>query len=158
MPEPVRACVFDAYGTLLDINSTVAKSSASIGENTDACRPYGANGKFTWILSLMKRYADFWKITEDALEYALNILGFDGSPGLKESLMNSYLKLDAYPEVANTLRELKSLGMTTAILSNETPSFWLRRRGPRRSSWLMPAITIKRRTSNSSSSGCCITA
>jgi 2-haloacid dehalogenase len=123
MPEPVRACVFDAYGTLLDINSAIAQNSASIVENVDALAALWRQRQleYTWTRSLMKRYADFWELTEAALEYALSTLGLAGRAGLRDSLMNSYLKLAAYPDVAETLRELRSLGVATAILSNGTP-------------------------------------
>jgi 2-haloacid dehalogenase len=123
MLERVRACVFDAYGTLLDVNSAVARNSAAIGENADSLSALWRQRQleYTWTRSLMKQYADFWVVTEDALEYALNTFGLSGRTGLKDSLMNSYLEVTAYPDVAETLRTLRSLGLTTAILSNGTP-------------------------------------
>jgi 2-haloacid dehalogenase len=123
MLEHVRACVFDAYGTLLDVNSAVARNSAAIGENADALSALWRQRQleYTWTRSLMKQYADFWEVTEDALEYALNTFGLSGRAGLKDSLMNSYLALTAYPGVGETLRTLRSRGLTTAILSNGTP-------------------------------------
>lgn len=123
MLELVRACVFDAYGTLLDINSAVSRNSASVGEVADALSTVWRQRQleYTWTRSLMKRYADFWEITKDALEYALESFCLDGHAALKESLMHSYLELAAYPDVADTLEKIKSLGITTAVLSNGTP-------------------------------------
>jgi 2-haloacid dehalogenase len=123
MLELVRACVFDAYGTLLDVNSAVAQNSACIGENADDLSALWRRRQleYTWTRSLMKRYADFWQITEEALQYALDTLGLAERAGLKSLLMNSYLQPAAYADVAMTLMELRSLDMVTAILSNGTP-------------------------------------
>lgn len=123
MPASVRACVFDAYGTLLDIHSAVTRNAASIGEAANAFSSLWRQRQleYTWTRSLMNQYADFWEITREALEYALKSFHLDGHDGLKESLMNSYLELAAYPDVADTLKEIKSSGMMTAVLSNGTP-------------------------------------
>ncbi len=123
MLESVRACVFDAYGTLLDVHSAVSRNSASVGEVADALSSLWRQRQleYTWTRSLMNQYADFWEVTREALEYALESFHLDGHDSLKESLMNSYLELAAYPDVADTLQRIRSLGMTTAVLSNGTP-------------------------------------
>ena len=123
MHESVRACVFDAYGTLLDIHSAVSRNSAWVGDAGDAFSSLWRQRQleYTWTRSLMNQYADFWEITREALEYALESFHLDGHDGLKESLMNSYLELTAYPDVSDTLQKIKSLGMMTAVLSNGTP-------------------------------------
>jgi len=123
MHQSVRACVFDAYGTLLDINSAVSRNSAPVGEVADALSSLWRQRQleYTWTRSLMNRYADFWEITKDALEYALESFHLDHHDGLKESLMASYLQLAAYPDVFDTLQKIKSLGLITAVLSNGTP-------------------------------------
>jgi 2-haloacid dehalogenase len=120
--ESVQACVFDAYGTLFDVNSVTARYSAALGENANAVSSLWRQRQleYTWTRSLMKRYADFWEITRDALEYALNTFGISADAELINSFMNSYLSLTSFPEVDAALRELKSLGLITAILSNGT--------------------------------------
>ena len=122
MLESVQACVFDAYGTLFDVNSVVARYSAALGENANAVSSLWRQHQleYTWTRSLMNRYADFWEITREALEYALDTFGISADARLINSLMNSYLSLTSFPEVDDALRELKSLGLTTAILSNGT--------------------------------------
>jgi 2-haloacid dehalogenase len=115
--------LFDAYGTLLDVHSAVARNSASVGDVAAAFSSLWRQRQleYTWTRSLMNQYADFWEITREALEYALESFHLDGQGDLKESLMNSYLELTAYPDVANTLQKIKSLGLITAVLSNGTP-------------------------------------
>lgn len=122
MLESVRACVFDAYGTLLDIHSAVARNSASIGKDAEALSSLWRQRQleYSWTRSLMNQYADFWEITREALEYALESFHLHGHEGLKESLMNSYLELAAYPDASDTLQKLRSLGMMNAVLSNGT--------------------------------------
>jgi 2-haloacid dehalogenase len=76
--------------------------------------------QYTWLRSLQGRHADFWRVTGDALDFAMETLGI-ADPTLRDRLMNLYLTLDPFPEVADTLRRLKAAGMRTAILSNGTP-------------------------------------
>jgi len=76
--------------------------------------------QYTWLRSLQNRHIDFWQVTADALDFALASLEFDDQ-GLRESLMSSYLALDAYPEATEVLDRIRSLGITTAILSNGSP-------------------------------------
>jgi len=121
--EGIRACVFDAYGTLFDVHAPVAKLAAEIGEKADALSKLWRQKQleYSWLRSLMGVHADFWHVTGDALDYALAFHGID-DPGLKDELMVLYLKLDAYPDAKAALEALKSRNMRTAILSNGSPS------------------------------------
>ena len=118
----IAACVFDAYGTLFDFASAAAR-----------CEELGADAarltalwrdkqlQYTWLRSLAGRYADFWQVTGDALDFALETLAID-KPGLRDRLMQLYLTLDAFPEVPQVLRQLKQAGLRTAVLSNGSPA------------------------------------
>ena len=121
--EGIRACVFDAYGTLFDVHAPVAKLAAEIGEKADALSKLWRQKQleYSWLRSLMGVHADFWHVTGDALDYALAYHGIE-DPGLKDELMVLYLKLDAYPDAKAALEALKSRNMRTAILSNGSPS------------------------------------
>ena len=121
--EGIRACVFDAYGTLFDVHTPVRKLAAEIGPNADALTRLWRQKQleYTWLRSLMGVHADFWKVTGDALTYALASEEID-EPGLKEELMVLYLKLDPYADVLPALTALRSRGMRLAILSNGSPS------------------------------------
>lgn len=121
--EGIRACVFDAYGTLFDVHSPVQKLAAEIGEKADAVSQLWRQKQleYSWLRSLMGVHADFWHVTGDALDYALAFHGID-EPGLKDELLALYLKLDAYPDAKEALAALKSRNMRTAILSNGSPS------------------------------------
>jgi len=118
----IKACVFDAYGTLFDVHSAVGRHEARIGASAGEVSALWRSKQvqYTWLRSLMARYVDFWQITGDALDYALDSHDIDDA-GLRDDLMNAYLSLDAYPEVAAVLEKLKRAGMTTAILSNGSP-------------------------------------
>jgi 2-haloacid dehalogenase len=117
----IEACVFDAYGTLFDVHSAVARLRERVGEQADALSQLWRTKQleYTWLRSLMGRHVDFWKVTGDALDYALARTGVD--PGVREPLMQAYLSLDAYPEVPDVLRRLRAGGLKTAILSNGEP-------------------------------------
>jgi 2-haloacid dehalogenase len=119
--DGIRACVFDAYGTLFDVHSAVARLRARVGEQADALSQLWRTKQleYTWLRALMGRHADFWQVTGDALDYALACTGTDA--GLREPLMQAYLALDAYPEVPDVLRRLREGGLKTAILSNGEP-------------------------------------
>lgn len=117
--DDVQACVFDAYGTLFDVHSAVGRHRQSLGADAD-----GVSGmwrtkqlEYTWLRSLMGAYVDFWQITGDALDYALEAARRQDD-GLRERLMQAYLELDCYPEVPKVLSALKAGGMCTGILSN----------------------------------------
>lgn len=119
----IRACVFDAYGTLFDVHAPVRKLAAELGGKAeDISRLWRQKQlEYTWLRSLMGVHADFWHVTSEALDYTLDQHGVV-EPGLKDELMALYLKLDAYPEVMEALETVKSKSKLTAILSNGSPS------------------------------------
>src|SRR3954462_4137746 len=103
-----RAVVFDAYGTLFDVHAAVARHAAAVGP--DAARLSeiwrGKQLEYSWVVSLMGRYEPFWKLTQRALDYALaRCPAVD--PGLRQALLDAYLRLDAYPDAAPVLRSLR---------------------------------------------------
>jgi 2-haloacid dehalogenase len=118
----VTACVFDAYGTLLDLSGAVAPHAAALG---DAAAPLLALWRrkqleYTWLRSLMGRHADFETITRDALAYALDSLGLR-APDLEARLRQAFRALGPFPEAAATLGRLRAAGIRTAVLSNGNP-------------------------------------
>lgn len=118
----IRACVFDAYGTLFDVAAAARTCSAELGEKSSALSSLWREKQlqYTWLRALQGRHADFWQVTGEALDFALETLRISGS-GLRDRLLNLYLTLDAFPEVRDTLARLKQAGMRTAILSNGSP-------------------------------------
>ena len=119
----IRACVFDAYGTIFDFASAAARCK-DIPDNQRAALTSLWRDKqlqYTWLRSLQGRYVDFWEVTGDALDFTLETLGLS-APGLRERLMDLYLTLPAFPEVPDTLRRLREGGFITAILSNGSPA------------------------------------
>ena len=123
IPLAVRACVFDAYGTLFDFASAAAGCRDVLGDKTAALTTLWRDKQlqYTWLRSLQGLHADFWQVTGDALDYTLETLGL-GQPGLRERLMGLYRTLKCFPEVPAVLRQLKDQGYVTAILSNGSPS------------------------------------
>lgn len=119
----VKACVFDAYGTLFDVHSAVRRGGQSLGAKADAVSELWRQKQleYTWLRSLMGAHADFQQVTADGLAFALAACGVRDT-GLQEDLMGLYLSLDAYEEVGGTLSALKRAGLTTAILSNGSPA------------------------------------
>jgi len=119
----IRACVFDAYGTLFDVASPVAKLASEIGPHADDISRLWRQKQleYSWMRSLMGVHADFWHVTGDALDYALEQHNVS-EPGLRDELLALYLKLDAYEEVADALAAVKAKSKITAILSNGSPS------------------------------------
>ncbi len=120
--DDIGACVFDAYGTLFDVDAAARHCRSELG---DKWQPLAETWRlkqlqYTWLRSVMGRHADFWRVTGDALDYAMDSLGLDDD-ALRDRLMDLYLALDAYPEAKGVLAQLKSAGMKTAILSNGTP-------------------------------------
>ena len=125
MGEPlrgIRACVFDAYGTLFDFASAAAHCSDALGEAAPRLTALWRDKQlqYSWLRAAQSRHADFWQVTGDALDFALETLG-QAEPGLRERLMRLYLTLDPFPEVPAVLRHLRRAGFMTAILSNGTP-------------------------------------
>ncbi|HRF73688.1 MAG TPA: haloacid dehalogenase type II, partial [Accumulibacter sp.] len=119
----VEACVFDAYGTLFDFNTAALAARDELGDDWQRLSDLWRQKQlqYTWLRGLAGRHADFWQVTGDALDFSLATLQID-RPGLRARLMDLYLHLGTYPEVAATLRELKAGGMKLAILSNGTPA------------------------------------
>jgi 2-haloacid dehalogenase len=121
----IRACVFDAYGTLFDFASAASRCADALGDKAKALTPLWRDKQlqYTWLRAAQNRHADFWQVTGDALDFALETLGIaDGQGALRQRLMDCYLTLDAFPEVPAMLRRLKAAGFATAILSNGTPA------------------------------------
>jgi 2-haloacid dehalogenase len=118
----VSACVFDAYGTLLDVTSAAKRGIGDLGSRADALAALwrAKQLEYSWLRSLMGRHADFWQVTGDALDYAMETLGLPDA-ALRARLMELYRELDAYPDAKATLQRLKHAGMPAAILSNGTP-------------------------------------
>jgi 2-haloacid dehalogenase len=121
--EGIQAVVFDAYGTLFDVQSPVAKLATELGDKAQALGALWRQKQleYTWLRSLTGVHADFWHVTRDALDYALKDLAITET-GLADELMASYLKLDVFPEVAEALNTLRQRGKRLAILSNGSPS------------------------------------
>jgi 2-haloacid dehalogenase len=121
--QDIGACVFDAYGTLFDYASAAARCKGALGEDWQALADLWRRKQveYTWLRSLMGRHTDFWHVTGESLDYALDALKRQ-DPVLRSTLMQQYLNLDAYPEVPAMLQRLKSAGMKTAILSNGSPT------------------------------------
>lgn len=118
----IRACVFDAYGILFDVNSAAVQAKDALGEKWQPLADLWCTKQlqYTWLRGLMGRHADFWQVTGDALDYAMASLKLD-APSLRDRLMGLYLRLDVYPEVKDALKRLKAGGMKLAILSNGAP-------------------------------------
>jgi 2-haloacid dehalogenase len=118
----VRACVFDAYGTLFDVGSAAAACTPALGGQAAALATLWREKQlqYTWLRGLQGRHADFWQVTGEALDFALESLGI-AAPPLRARLMDLYLTLAAYPEVPQVLRALKGAGLPVAILSNGSP-------------------------------------
>jgi 2-haloacid dehalogenase len=118
----IKACVFDAYGTLFDHASAALRYREMLGEKREPFTRLWREKQlqYTWLRSIQNRHVDFWQITGDALDYAMETLGL-ASTELRSNLMNTYLALDAFPEVAETMRRLRAMVLKTAILSNGTP-------------------------------------
>ena len=120
--DGIKACVFDAYGTLFDVHSAVGRHRQRVGMKADdVSRLWRAKQlEYTWLRSLMGQYVDFWQITADGLDYALDAHNIQEA-SLRQDLLDAYLALDCYPEVREVLATLKANGIATAILSNGSP-------------------------------------
>lgn len=119
----IEACVFDAYGTLFDVNSAARTAQDWLGEKWQPLAEMwrAKQLQYTWLRGLAGHHADFWQVTGDALDFALSTLQLEDS-ALRARLLNLYMVLSAYPEVPDTLKRLKAAGMKLAILSNGTPA------------------------------------
>ena len=118
----IKAIIFDAYGTLFDVNSAAEKCKEKIGNKWEGFANYWRNTQleYTWLRSLMKRHKDFWQITEDSLDKSIKAFNID--PSMKNELLNLYKVLSPFKEVQKTLNTLKEKNLKLAILSNGTPS------------------------------------
>ncbi len=118
--ENVTACVFDAYGTLFDVNSAAAKCKEKLGDKWESFANTWRTTQleYTWLRSLMKKYKNFWQITEDSLDHTMAT--FKINKNMREELLNLYKELIPYPEVKECLDGLKSKKIKIAILSNGT--------------------------------------
>ena len=119
----IKACVFDAYGTLFDVHSAVGKYYDRLGDVANQISNIWRTKQleYTWLRSLMKKHADFWQITRDGLDYALDASNIKDQQ-LRDNLIEAYLHLKCYPEVAETLAKLREDGRHIAILSNGSPA------------------------------------
>ncbi|PIV74168.1 MAG: haloacid dehalogenase type II [Rhodobacteraceae bacterium CG17_big_fil_post_rev_8_21_14_2_50_65_11] len=123
----ITTCVFDAYGTLFDVNAAAREVAAEPGQQVFASvwQEVAAHWRakqlqYTWIRALTGHHTDFWRVTQDGLDWALEKTG-QSDPELRERLLGLYFTLDAYPEVPDMLATLKAQGLNTAILSNGSP-------------------------------------
>ena len=117
----IKAIIFDAYGTLFDVNSAAKKCKSKIGDKWETFSNYWRTTQleYTWLRSLMDRHKDFWQITEDSLDKSMRVFEID--PDMKEELLNLYKVLSPYSEVEKILKLLKVNNRKLAILSNGTP-------------------------------------
>ena len=118
----IKVIIFDAYGTLFDVNSAAEKCKSKIGDKWESFANYWRTTQleYTWLRSLMGRHKNFWEITEDSLQKSMK--NFDIDQSMSDELLNLYKVLSPYPEVKNTLSELKKKNYKLAILSNGTPA------------------------------------
>ena len=117
----VKAIIFDAYGTLFNVNSAAEKCKDKIGDKWEGFANFWRTTQleYTWLRSLMKRHQDFWKVTEDSLDKSMNLFKIDKS--MRNELLNLYKVLNTFPEVKDVLNKLKEKNYKLAILSNGTP-------------------------------------
>ncbi|SES42331.1 2-haloacid dehalogenase [Tranquillimonas rosea] len=124
----VTTCIFDAYGTLFDVSAAARAAASETGREA-----FGAHWQevartwrdkqlqYTWLRAVTGRHKDFWQLTQDGLDYALESVGLDGDAELRERLLALYWELEAFPEVPESLSELQQAGKRCAILSNGSP-------------------------------------
>src|SRR6266699_1420046 len=124
--EGIRACVFDAYGTLFDYASAAARCADVLGADFQRLSALWREKQlqYTWLRAAQQRHADFWQVTGDALDYALASLAIPRA-ALWQKLMDSYLALGTFTEVPAVLQQMKAAGFKLAILSNGTPAMLL---------------------------------
>ena len=120
--ENIKAIIFDAYGTLFDVNSAAEKCKDKIGDKWEGFANYWRTTQleYTWLRSLMKRHNDFWQVTEDSLDKSIKT--FNIEPSMRNELLNLYKILSPFKEVPEVLKSLKEKKFKLAILSNGTPS------------------------------------
>ena len=118
----IKAIIFDAYGTLFDVNSAAEKCKDKIGDKWESFANYWRTTQleYTWLRSLMKRHKDFWQVTEDSLDKSMKAFNID--PSMQNELLNLYKVLSPFKEVPEVLKTLKEKNFKLAILSNGTPT------------------------------------
>lgn len=126
---PITTCVFDAYGTLFDVAAAARQAASEPGFEALANKwPELAQHwrlkqlQYTWLRAITQAHTDFWDVTQDGLDWALEATGLDGDGVLRKRLLDLYWELQAYPEVPAMLAALKEAGLQTAILSNGSPA------------------------------------
>ena len=119
--KKIKAIIFDAYGTLFDVNSAAEKCKEKLGDKWEGFANYWRTTQleYTWLRSLMRRHKDFWHITEDSLDKSMNFYNIDNS--MRSELLNLYKVLSPFTEVRDALSKLKLSNYKLAILSNGTP-------------------------------------
>lgn len=126
---PITTCVFDAYGTLFDVTAAArqAASEPDFQQIRDDWPLIAEHWRlkqlqYSWLRAVADAHTDFWRVTQDGLDWALEKTGHDGDSALRERLLALYWELQAYPEVPDMLVALKEAGLNTAILSNGSPA------------------------------------
>ena len=119
--KKIKAIIFDAYGTLFDVNSAAEKCKERLGDKWEGFANYWRTTQleYTWLRSLMRRHKDFWQITEDSLDKSMNFYNIDNA--MRSELLNLYKVLSPFTEVRGALNKLKQSNYKLAILSNGTP-------------------------------------
>jgi len=118
----IKAIIFDAYGTLFDVNSAAEKCKDKIGDKWEGFSNYWRTTQleYTWLRSLMNKHKDFWQVTEDSLDKSMKVFNID--PLMRNELLDLYKVLSPFKEVPKVLKTLKEKKFKLAILSNGTPS------------------------------------
>lgn len=126
---PIKTCIFDAYGTLFDVASAARQLSEQPGQEEFARHAAKLSNdwrlkqlQYTWLRAITGAHTDFWQVTQDGLDFALEASGLDGDAKLRETLLALYWELQAYPEVPAMLKRLQEQGKNVAILSNGSPA------------------------------------
>ncbi|TNJ47754.1 haloacid dehalogenase type II [Phaeobacter sp. B1627] len=124
----IKTCIFDAYGTLFDVTAAARQAAAepAFAKIRDSWASLAQNWRlkqlqYTWLRAVAGAHADFWQVTRDGLDWALEAASLDGDEALRQRLLDLYWELAAYPEVPAMLRALKDAGYQTGILSNGSP-------------------------------------
>lgn len=129
LPMPITTCIFDAYGTLFDVSAAARIAAGETGRESFAAHwsSIATNWRlkqlqYTWLRAITGEHTDFWEVTENGLDWALEAEGLDGDADLRTRLLQLYRELEAYADVPDMLKTLKQAGMNTAILSNGSPA------------------------------------
>ncbi|MQQ09240.1 haloacid dehalogenase type II [Epibacterium sp. SM1979] len=126
---PITTCIFDAYGTLFDVTSAARRAAQEpeFPHLQDHWVTLAGHWRlkqlqYTWLRAITKAHTDFWIVTEESLDWALDACGLSGDPALRQRLLDLFWELQAYPEVPSVLKSLKEKGFNVAILSNGSPN------------------------------------